>query len=78
VLAHRQLFGANSPNTHPSYLVLVTGIQPTRVCAAKESLHPQDWGWAWISVTSTEMREAVVYARRLTSTLVGEEEKSWS
>ncbi|TBY44204.1 hypothetical protein E0H54_26430 [Rhizobium leguminosarum bv. viciae] len=25
--------------------VLVTGIQPPRVCAAKESFHPMDLGW---------------------------------
>jgi hypothetical protein len=25
--------------------VLVTGIQPTRVCAAKDSFQPKDLGW---------------------------------
>jgi len=25
--------------------VLVTGIQPTRVCVARESLQPKDLGW---------------------------------
>ncbi|PZU77429.1 hypothetical protein EYD00_03525 [Agrobacterium sp. 33MFTa1.1] len=39
----------------PLISVLVTGIQPMRVCAAKQSLSPKTWA-GWISVTSTQMR----------------------
>jgi hypothetical protein len=34
----------------------VTGIQPSRVRAAKESFQPKDWGLAWIPATSAGMR----------------------
>jgi hypothetical protein len=64
--------------------VPVTGIQPTRVSEAKESFSAQRLGLGLDlcdiprASPRTEMREAVVYARRLSSTPVGEEEKSWS
>ncbi|TBN09569.1 hypothetical protein EYC79_20590 [Agrobacterium cavarae] len=48
-------------NALPSTLipVLVTGIQPTRVCAArKRSFSPKTWS-DWIPVTSTGMRTEV-------------------
>ncbi len=41
----------------PLIPVLVTGIQPTRACAAEGSLFsPRIWA-GWISVKSTKMRE---------------------
>jgi len=57
------------------------GIMPTasakeREVGAKDSFYPQDWGWAWTPVTSTGVREVEFAAGALTSTPVGEEEKS--
>ena len=73
--------------------VLVTGIQSSRVCAAEELFssqgfgmgldpcdeHRGEGGWSahW-DTTSTLLMKRNGAACALTSTLVGEEEKSWS
>jgi len=79
-LAHSLTLRATPSGPHASSSGLTRGMSQasSRRASARreESLHPKDLVWAWISVTSTEMRGSMWLPPALpTSTLVGEEEK---